>query len=391
MPEENCEIEIESGWHRLGRSLAVLIPVIAATFTFVYGFAEIAQRAWPLAADVSYGFTEDVQSRIRDATSWQAESDTADLPRLSVVVGASSMREAVSISALNDAHTPEWKVMGLCGAGASLKVIVDYLDRLMQSSVQPDHVVIGLGPYLFNDFRTPFGKARKDQENGGKQTVKEVDAPTSMITRIAKGIHKRQTLVSLRAETGLRSLRESMHGIEIATAGDKEANPFGFDLANRDPFREVFHMFEIPTEEARNRRVARELVDYSTRDYFHRPSYDAIEQVGSSFIALVRDFLEQDVCVTVIFLPEYSVFRDRIPTDVPEQVSDYLQRMTADHAMFRLVDTREQLPDNAFYDLVHVSPAGREQLTPILTSLLVPPEPSFAHDDEVSETENNDN
>ena len=352
---------------RFGALISVLTPIGVLAIVFWLGLAWLVTPQGT-ALEVGYGHYLDVYLRVWDYK--QYESNAANDAKLCVLVGASTMRESVSVEVANRDHNPEWEVLGVCSAGDGMTVICSYLDLLEEYSVEPDHVIIGISPSWFgrpfkSDDERPTKAESTDDSSGGSRFS---DTPQRLVDYVGD----KQTKVSLRAELALKRIRRSIHdpSIEIFEPvqqnGKEESMPMPRD---RDPFREVLHGFPVPTD-AELRRL---LATPPSKPPMQLQSTEAIRSYGDELMARVNKWLDRKVAVTIVFLPDISMIRSYTTDQTKVAVVEQLKQMTGSNPAFRIVDINDKVPDNKFVDLKHVSPLGREITAPLISDLVVPP------------------
>ena len=356
---------------RFFRVVSVLGPMLVLTLGMTLLIAGTLDQVWPVPGG-GYGYNEDNAWRVRDLSEWLSTNQRGERPHIAVVIGSSSMRNAVSISSFNDAHSPDWRVMGLCGVGNVLQLSLQYLRDLEEAKIVPDHILIGLSPRNFQIESTAGLQKVLTQrghitQNTLAGSVLRAGLPTLLSTC--------QKQVSLRSQSAFRKLRHavcelSTHQHEpmstLKISGD--TGEMDFDPADRNPFREVIdarvdtRMLPTPLSPAL-RAVSPE----------QQKSLDAdIRKNGTALTDSLKQWLGRGAAVTVVFLPEGSPSRNTTIEHVREPCVRFLIQELGHDPQFRIVDLLNSLPDSAFWETFHVSWSGREQSTKLLTPYVIP-------------------
>lgn len=79
-------------------------------------------------------------------------------------------------------------------------------------------------------------------------------------------------------------------------------------------------------------------------------------------VAAVRELVEIQPDVTVVFLPEHSKYRIQVPEVAVTVLRNALARAFPDHPI-RITDIRDSLPDEWFFDNYHLTMNGRRALS----------------------------
>ena len=138
---------------RFFRVVSILGPMLVLTLGMAITIVGTLDQVWPVPGG-GYGWNEDNAWRIRDLSEWLSGNQSGERPRIAIVIGSSSMRNAVSISSFNHAHSPDWRIMGLCGAGDVLQLSLQYLRDIKEAKIVPNHILIGLSPRNFQMYST---------------------------------------------------------------------------------------------------------------------------------------------------------------------------------------------------------------------------------------------
>jgi hypothetical protein len=101
---------------------------------------------------------------------------------------------------------------------------------------------------------------------------------------------------------------------------------------------------------------------------FDEPNYEADRDNVQSIAKLLRDFGDE-VNFCVLIVPQRSELRGVLPPIAMQRLLDVVKPAAA---AGKLLDLHESLPDDLFFDHVHVGPAGRELTSRRLAKFLKP-------------------
>jgi hypothetical protein len=93
--------------------------------------------------------------------------------------------------------------------------------------------------------------------------------------------------------------------------------------------------------------------------------YSTESSGSAALVHLIRTARATGAAVVVAVLPEHSAFRKEIPSNAIESLKAVLQDNFGNDQP-RLIDIRDLLADDLFYDFYHATPAAKPLITPLL-------------------------
>ena len=106
-----------------------------------------------------------------------------------------------------------------------------------------------------------------------------------------------------------------------------------------------------------------------TKDWFESTSYRADGPNAKALSELIEQSRERGVRLCVLLVPETKALRQAIPREADFCLSSILMRYRGPGGPV-LIDLVDSLPDDLFYDLVHLNADGRKELTTRLAPIM---------------------
>src|SRR5258706_5628795 len=103
------------------------------------------------------GYLEDARARVSEASEEYRNGRLKPDNHLGAFVGISNVRQDINLGVIADGAGPEWRFIGLAGAGLGMGDIARHADVLISSDLRPDLVVLGFGLQQLVDTRPKPG------------------------------------------------------------------------------------------------------------------------------------------------------------------------------------------------------------------------------------------
>lgn len=306
--------------------------------------------AWVPRAVTGTGYLED--SRLRVAQTLQEYRGRRVEPHeyLAVVVGISEVREGVELTAVAQALGPQWRLLGLGGAGFGIGSVQKYANLLIESELRPDVVVLGVGFSQLVDHR-PRPNA----------------APPNLLEKL-KGGDVRSAAVELRNSLWTYSRREDISvSVEFAVLDLRARllNGFGValpevDARKRSPWREMIKTdwpehFSAATLKAQEQ-------DYERHGFFDLARYEDSSAAMFVLMGIIEQFQRRGAKVVLLLMPQHSTLNRRIPSGALGTLRRRLQSSFPGNEP-PILDFRKVIDDSGFVDLPHLNRRGSREFS----------------------------
>jgi hypothetical protein len=104
------------------------------------------------------------------------------------------------------------------------------------------------------------------------------------------------------------------------------------------------------------------LGDVKDKGWYNRGSYSSTGANARDLVATIRDARSHRIEVVLLFLPERSDFRSRVPSDAMTCLREALE-LGFGAEIPLAIDLRDAVPDDQFHDLVHLKAEARSLTT----------------------------
>lgn len=298
------------------------------------------------------GFVEDIQQRIAGATEEYRVGSVSGDKYLCVLVGISDLREAADLKTLSAEAGESWRFLGGAGAGPGISSIRDFAELLINSSLRPDLVVIGLNPVQLLDTTLP-GQIENVAAEAADQNVSSFSTAINNLKR-SVWVRERRKDVSLTAG-------DLLHTVKAWTL-----QQFGFSAAAidpRSPWREMIKI--MGTDRFPDRVLQNGLVMLDVAGAFKQDTYTNSKESRSILYEITRSFRSQGATVMIVFMPAQSMLESRQPPGIDEYLEAQIKQDLNDLGVI-VKKYRGKVADNGFVDLVHMNPTGSVAFSKLL-------------------------
>ncbi|HZE91597.1 MAG TPA: hypothetical protein VE029_07820 [Rhizobacter sp.] len=302
------------------------------------------------------GFEKDIEQRIEAAQADYHDGVVqADRP-LCALLGLSGLREASDLKTMSSTGPVRCRYLGLSGAGGAINTIADQSRELLTGSLRPDVAVIGLSPFLLvKPLASQAPPADTATAQDARQSTPHISiAGLRQTLKAARDwlwfVERRQD-VNGEAESALQSGKQTL--LKLFKAGKTAVrNPL------TDPWREMIRL-DLP-EHPSAAALREGMAAYEARQLFEADSYapDRIAEQRQALNQFVRELRARGARVVIALMPEYSLFRDRLPKQGADALRAGLQEAFGAEAPL-IIDLRDAVPDSGFTNLAHVNQEGR--------------------------------
>ena len=332
-------------------ALAVALngALTALSFTPVLG--------WLPKTMAGVGYLEDSRSRVEGAVREYRDDSFARANKLAAVVGISNVREGVELGVVAQSAGPEWRFLGLAGAGLGIDDVIPYANLLLTSDLRPSVVVMGFGLYQLVDTRPKPGATQVN----ALQYLRRGDLRNfATEVRNAIWIYSRHQDISVAVQGGLLGLRSRLF------------NTFGVELSDsekrqRTPWREM--MKSDWPEHFSRATLGEEEQFFTDLGIFERSTYQNSPKAMGMLVQLIKQFRERHAEVILVLMPEHSTMQRRVPAEAREIVEGRLHDAFPDSPL-RIMDFRKIVGDEGFVDLAHLNHRGSRQFSQTLAKEL---------------------
>lgn len=262
--------------------------------------------------------------------------------RLVVIGGFSTALLGIDPEGLESA-SPGWRVVSLAGTGASFRELRYYLRPLARSTLRPDLVILGVHPSWLV---VRAGQGPGPSRPGLRAALARWAWVRANSPRI--GVSIRVGLVEARLRIG------SWFGLPIAVLA-----PPGTERAWTPP---------VQRGEA-GVYGATQMEGWARAGWFDPASYDASGPEARELGELLERLGAVTSRVAIVLMPESEPLRERLPEEAERALVTAVRSAAPQSPV---IDLRASVPEEEFWDRIHLYPKGRERLTRLLAERLSP-------------------
>lgn len=340
--------------YRMVQVMVALVPII-----LVFGLLNVGLGVvWgPAPAKL-------LQSELTDADSLQAIAERVATVenqwqevgsmhvRLAVVTGLSTAREGIDPIQIYKETKGGVRLLNISSSGGSFSEMRTYSEPLLNSSLQPDLVIMAVHPcWLAGRQLRTSPQSESVSRESGKKVSTETDfqqlrgwvAQQLWVLNNRRAIHSelRQFMLEWRARIHYLT---NISSIEPSREGDY---PWSVQIAYRDQ--------QAPPE-----FLQAQLRAWASTGWFDPGrfgTHSAESQSLRLFINLLRDKTSN---LVIVLMPESEEFRSQVPLSAAETLMNIVQ--SVDRGI-SVLDLRASLPDAMFRDHAHLNSQGRLALS----------------------------
>lgn len=326
-------------------SVLALFGVIDVSLRLALGLAphELASKEL-----LNPAYRSEIGSRV-SAAELELQRSKDERP-LTIVLGFSTAREGIVETDLAR-RDPSRRWFNLAGSGAGFHELSYYTRPLMQSRLHPELIILGVHPvWMAGREATPPSLNTSPGHALALLRKRQLRPLKQVVTRWSWLAFNRTSL-NLAARRELAAARDEIFvGMELPLTAlfQPSADPW---LVKR---RYDGH--------ATDKVVTGQWRSWESFRWFDSARYR--EGVEREYLARVlADCRAIAKRVVIVWLPESAQLRKRVP---PEAAATFLEVVRGSPEPPAVVDLREALPEELFYDLVHPNREGRTRLTELL-------------------------
>lgn len=321
----------------VGWALAINVALLFLAQTPVLG--------WLPDRQTGAGFVLDNQQRVASAIADYRAGRVARGDHLVAVTGISNVREGVNVDILRQRLGPSVRVLGIAGAGAGAKAIVENANTLLHSSLRPDMVILGIAPLqMLDTLMTPGVIPAGMPQPTVRERLREW-------VRQGFWIFARRNDISISVDNALLGLRGAM----FTALGLRLPAP-AVDSAWR-PMMRVMGAEHFPEATL----VAG--VDWARSiGTFDRTAYAQARVAPLMIAQLVRQFHDRGAKVIVVVTPEHTLLRRREPAGIVASITDRLKHDSGIPNL-QVLDMRAYISNAGFVDLSHLNSIGSRRFS----------------------------
>jgi hypothetical protein len=268
-------------------------------------------------------------ARIEQLTS----SGNIDNARLVSVIGNSAVEQGLDprILAATDPHRRTWLV--LAQGGGSVRELDIYGQELADSALRPRLVFLGLQISMFHSQDECPAAASVSWLDRNYDSL--VDCKTLLLYHLTRGIQ--------------------------ATLGLPMSAMF---LPQTDPWSAPAYRYDMRLPDA---AMAYQLNGLKPR--LDPRQYESIDRQTAALQALVEKLRRRGAQVIGVLMPETSSFRAMQSPIMTLRFQEAAASVAGAGLPLRVIDLRNAMPDDLFYDYIHLNQRGRERLSELFPSL----------------------
>jgi hypothetical protein len=334
---------------QIGIALLLSIAILNCLFLLL---DKTPAMQWLPARLTGGGFVEDIQQRIAGATEAYRNGSVAGDKYLCVLVGISDLREAADLKTLSTEAGNSWRFLGGAGAGPGVSAIRDFAELLINSSLRPDLVVIGLNPVQLLDTMLP-NRIERVAAAAEKENASAFSAAVDLLKR-SIWMHERRKDISLAAQDLLHVMKAwalRRFGVSIAT------------IDPRSPWREMIKI--MGADRFPDRVLQSGMVVEDLAGAFKRDTYVNSTESRSILYAIARSLRSQGAKVMIVLMPGASMLESREPPGIDKYIEEQIKQDLNDPGII-VKDYRGKVADDGFVDLVHMNPRGSAAFSKLL-------------------------
>jgi hypothetical protein len=328
---------------RIGAGLVLAGMAIAAAFQVLGATPALG---WLPRVVSGPGFLQDNRERVAGALRQYEEGEVRPDEPLCSIIGLSTVREGIDLGRVSAEAGVGCRFLGLAGAGMMIPDMVPHAEILLASPLQPDLVILGIGPYQLLDPKPGRGPS---QPPGIASYLRRGDLRNAATeARNALWIYARRRDVSLTAEAALLEARARLFHAFRVRLGPSVEGPQG-------PWRDMLKT--IQKDHFSEATLREEEQFFEGLGTFDPRAYARGRRAAAALIDLVRRFRDRGAAVVLVLMPESSRLRRRMPPEASRALEAALGRAFPG-SMPPILDLRDAVEDAGFVDLAHLNHAG---------------------------------
>lgn len=277
-----------------------------------------------------------------------------DQPEFGVILGQSTTMRGIDPLLLESQGEPSMRWLLINGFGSSFVKLNYYAQTLLASGLRPRVVVMGLHATMLagQDRANKPGAVPEIEAHKMPEATAKKPGLRRQVKRLVTlhWVRKQRKNISHFTNMGLFEMRLSLH----KTLG---SGAVGLFQPGDNPWR----LAERPQKDSGQRKQQRK--GWRNFGWFEPGTYDTGNTHADAFRDLMAGLEAMDVPeVVIVLLPISSDLRDWLPSEADERMSAMIDEVRAGRTV-RVFDMRDAMPDEVFFDYVHLTPAGREVFT----------------------------
>jgi hypothetical protein len=280
-------------------------------------------------------------------------------PGFGVVLGQSTTMRGIDPVLLEGLSEPRMRWLLVNGFGSSFVKLNYYAQTLFASGLRPRVVVLGLHETMLAGQDRRNGPGGDGRGAGDAGSLKEKVGLRRWVKRLSTlhWVRKKRRDISHYAGMALFEMRLGLHrrlGSGAVGLFEPSENPWRVSSRKQ-------------TNEGKRRQQRR---GWRSFGWFEGGTYQLDGVQADAFRELISGCKGLGVEeVVIVLLPISSDLRDWLPGESWERMGALLEEVGVGGSV-RVIDMRESMPDEAFFDYVHLTPAGREAYTGLLAGEL---------------------
>ncbi|UUR06947.1 hypothetical protein [Sphingomonas glaciei] len=260
---------------------------------------------------------------------------------LIAVVGISDVREGTRLDVLSSKAGACRRFLGIAGAGAGFASVKEQASLILNSSLRPKIVLLGISPMQMIE--------ASDLERGAAATAQAGAA--GMVGNAKAAIRESLWFVQRRSDlVGWldRVLLEGRGDIDAALGQEAAIDP-------RSPWRPLLRTLGVEHYPDGVLRDSLAVVRGSgaTNVATYERSRRSFDEAGE----LIRQFQARGATVMVMFMPRHPWLESSLPPQIDPLIASRLRGASANPAL-QVLDYSNLVPAQGFIDLVHLNTAG---------------------------------
>ena len=328
----------------------------------------LLSAAWTTAADtlvpnrivLAYMDPDRLEAQAsRIAAVVDDRSQRGDERPVAVLLGQSTVREGVDVHALQRSHdTLCWVNLG--ASGGNLVQLEYYAQALLHSPLDPAVAILGIHVQFLAHPR-PDAATQPDPSPGPLRALDVLGIwrdrqIAGNALRHRAGATRRAVARAFRWDYGVLFPDDRAH---LTFTDDGEASP-------DDPYAAPRKYEGSHATDDRQAFLRQHAEGYG---WFDPESYRTSSPEAHRLRALIEALDRGGAKLVVVLLPERSDLRSRIPDAAADRLDAVLQSTGVD---LSVVDHRDWISDDRFFDHAHLNHVGRDDYTPRLAEALLP-------------------
>lgn len=313
------------------------------------------------------GYLEDARARVSEATEEYRAGRLKPGTHLGAFVGISNVRQDINLAVIADGAGPEWRFIGLAGAGIGIGDVARHAEVLLSSDLRPDLVVLGFGLQQLVDTRPKPGAVNV----GVVEYLRRADLRNAA-TGIRNSVwaYSRRQDVSLTTQSAVLMARASLFHLFGVELSQTEEN-------HRSPWREMIKS-DWPAHFSAN-TLHEEEQFFADLGVFDRKTYENSPVAAATLNTLIAQFRDRGAKVVILLMPEHSTLQRRIPQEARALMEARLRQAFPETGL-HLLDFRRSVDDSGFVDLAHLNQEGSLEFSRLLAKTMrdLPEKPSLS-------------